>query len=101
MQVYLYMLIQPYHIVRATALAQAFGVTRLLLFGSSLENLSTANDLDLAVEGLPDKRFFALAAQLEEELHISVDLVPLDPPTPFSTYIERRAKVLYDHRTTP
>jgi predicted nucleotidyltransferase len=95
------MRIQPHHITQAIAVAQAFGVTRLLQFGSSMENLATANDLDLACEGLPDKRFFAFAAQLEEELRISVDLVPLDPPTPFSTYIERHAKVLYDHRTTP
>jgi predicted nucleotidyltransferase len=95
------MQIQPHHITRATALAQAFGVTRLLHFGSSVEDGTSANDLDLACEGLPDKRFFAFAAQLEEELHISVDLVALDPPTPFSRYIERHAKVLYDHRPTP
>ena len=43
-------------------LASRYRVKRVLLFGSSLSKKS-ANDIDLAVEGLPAKRFFEFYEQ--------------------------------------
>lgn len=79
---------------RARELAKAFGVTRLILFGSAAENAAEARDLDLACDGLPGWELYELGGRLEEELHAVVDLVPLSPPTPFTRLVERRGKVL-------
>lgn len=81
-------------IERAAALARQFGATRLVLFGSALENPGQARDLDLACDGVPGWKLFELAARLEEELRISLDLVPLQPATRFTRYILAHGKAL-------
>ena len=75
-------------------MARSFGATRLLLFGSALENPANARDLDLACAGVPGWKLFELSAALEETLRVPLDVVPLDPPTPFTQLIEQRARVL-------
>jgi predicted nucleotidyltransferase len=74
--------------------AQQFGATRLLLFGSALEHPEKARDLDLACDGVPGWKLFELSAALEETLGVPLDLIPLDPPTPFTRLIEKQARVL-------
>ncbi len=81
-------------LTKAVSVAREFGARRLLLFGSALENPATARDLDLACAGVPGWKLFELAAALEEALQMRLDLVPLDPPTPFTRLIEKRARVL-------
>lgn len=81
-------------LTKAALLARQFGAKRLLLFGSGLENPTAARDLDLACAGVPGWKFFGLASALEEALGVPLDLVPLDPPTPFTRLIEQRARVL-------
>ncbi len=81
-------------IERATALAKAFGVTRLILFGSALENAQSARDLDLACAGVPGWRFYEFGARLEDELEVPLDLVPLEPPTRFTRWIEAKGRRL-------
>jgi predicted nucleotidyltransferase len=79
---------------RAIELAQGFGATRLLLFGSALENPAQAHDLDLACDGVPGWELYRLSARIEEELGVPLDMVPLSPPTRFTRHIEARGKVL-------
>ncbi|MCW5560116.1 MAG: DNA polymerase III subunit beta [Verrucomicrobiae bacterium] len=79
---------------KAVLVARRFGARRLLLFGSALENPAAAHDLDLACAGVPGWKLFELASALEETLGIPLDLVALDPPTPFTRLIEKRARVL-------
>jgi predicted nucleotidyltransferase len=77
----------------AVALLRAAGAREIYVFGSFAEGKDRENsDLDLAVEGLPPSQFFATAARLEDLLGRSIDLVDLDDPTPFTTYL--RAKGL-------
>jgi predicted nucleotidyltransferase len=77
-----------------TTLAQSYGATRLFLFGSSLEHPDTARDLDLACDGVAGWKLYELAARLEQELNVPLDLVPLSPPTRFTQLIERRGRRL-------
>jgi hypothetical protein len=79
---------------RVIALARAHGATRLILFGSAASSPEKARDLDLACDGVAGWKLYALGARLEEELRIPLDLVPLDPPTPFTRLIEQRGRVL-------
>lgn len=80
---------------KAIDIAKNFGVNKLVLFGSALENVSTAHDLDLACEGINDWKFFELAAKLEDELKVQIDLFPLDNSN-FSRHITRIGKILYE-----
>ena len=79
---------------RITSLAKSYGATRLILFGSALDNPDTARDIDLACDGVPGWKFYELAARLEEELHVPLDLVPPAPANRFTQMIERRGKRL-------
>ncbi len=82
-------------IKRAIDISKRYGVSRLVLFGSALENPETARDLDLACEGVNDWHFFKLAAELEEELNVPVDLVPLED-SDFGRHVRKIGKVLYE-----
>ncbi|MCK4357555.1 MAG: nucleotidyltransferase domain-containing protein [Candidatus Cloacimonetes bacterium] len=73
-------------------LARQYGVTRLILFGSMLDDPSIAQDIDLACDGLTGWNFYKFGAKLEEELNLSVDLIPLTPTTLFTKYIESKGK---------
>lgn len=82
------------HLDRAVELARSYGATRLILFGSALDRPDEANDLDLACDGVDGWKLYELGAQMEDELRVQLDLVPLSPPTRFTRYIESRGKVL-------
>ena len=82
-------------IEKCAELVKQYGASKLVLFGSALENLETAHDLDLACDGVDGWNFFELGALLEEIVSAPVDLIPLRPPTRFSKYIEKQGKIIY------
>lgn len=88
------MAIQQEQIQRAVDLAKDFGATRLVLFGTASTTLQQARDLDLACDGVYGWKLYELGARLEEELRVSVDLIPLTPSTRFTRMIERQGKIL-------
>ena len=77
-------------------LARKHGATRLVLFGSTLDAPEQARDLDLACDGVLGWKLYRLGGLLEEMLRINVDLMPLQPKTPFTNLIEKNGKVLYE-----
>ncbi len=79
-------------------LVKKYGGTKLLLFGSVLENPENANDLDFACDGVEGWKIFELGARLEELMAGPVDLIPLSPPTRFTKYIEKQGKIIYETR---
>jgi predicted nucleotidyltransferase len=79
---------------KITSLAQSYGAKRLILFGSAVEEPDQARDIDIACDGVPGWKIFELAARLEEELRMPLDLIPLTPPSRFTKYIESKGKVL-------
>jgi hypothetical protein len=89
-----YMAIQQAQLDWAVAVAQAYGVTRLILSGGALASPEHARDLDLACDGVAGWKFYELWARLEAELRVPLDLVPLTPSTRFTRLIERQGKVL-------
>jgi predicted nucleotidyltransferase len=82
-------------IERCIVLAKEFGIKKLILFGSAMDNPEKARDLDLACDGLAGWKIFEFGAKVEEELHILVDIVPLNPTTRFTEYIEKKGKIIY------
>jgi predicted nucleotidyltransferase len=83
---------------KAIDLSKKYDVNQLILFGSSLEDITAANDLDLAVSGIDGWKFFELSARLEEELELNIDLIPLDDDSNLSKHIRKVGKILYERR---
>ena len=88
------MAINPADIKKIVTLAKSYGATRIILFGSAVENPDQARDLDLAFDGVPGWKLFELGARLEEELKVPLDIVPLNPPTRFTRLIETKGQKL-------
>ena len=88
--------ILPTDIENAIACLRENGATRVILFGSALESLQGARDLDLACDGLAGWKFFEASAKLEKVVSAPVDLFPLSPPSRFTRYIEKTGRLLYE-----
>lgn len=77
-------------------LADKYKVTRLLLFGSSINPEREFNDIDLAVEGLPEELFFKFYSELIFNLSKPVDLVDISRKSRFTEIISKESLDLYD-----
>lgn len=77
----------------AVAILKKHGVKRIILFGSlSREGrFHRGSDIDLAVEGIPMKKFFRASADLMMGLDWPIDLKPLEEVDDFF-----REKILAD-----
>ena len=83
-------------IEKIVRLAKTYGAKRLILFGSSLRESLSAKDIDLACDGVAGWKLYEFGSRLEEELHSSLDIVPLSPSTRFTKLIETNGQVLYE-----
>lgn len=88
------MAISQLDIEKIISLTKAYGGTRLILFGSALQNPDEARDIDIACDGIFGWKLYELAAKLEEELQMPLDIVPLNPSTRFTRLIEARGRIL-------
>lgn len=79
---------------KVVSTAKSYGATRLILFGSAKDSPETARDIDLVCDGVAGWKLYELAARLEEEFNVSLDLVPLTPANRFTQMIERRGRRL-------
>lgn len=75
--------------------AARYGVDRVLLFGSSADPSAEGRDIDLAVEGLPPREFFAFYGELLFGLSKSVDLVDLSTNNAFAQMVRSEAIPIY------
>lgn len=82
------------HVVRSAA--EDFDVEAVWLFGSAVEDDASARDIDLAVEGLPQERFFDFYKRLYFELPKPVDLVDLSQNPPIAAIIRAKGVRIYE-----
>ena len=62
------------------------GASRVIGFGSAFaaaKRFTPRSDLDLAVEGLPRERFFAVLARAQAMTDFELDLVPVETATEY------------------
>lgn len=90
------MAITQEHINSAIQLAKEYGATRLLLFGSALDDPDNANDLDLGVDGLFGLKFFQYGGILETLIDKQVDIVDLSLDNVFINHIKQIGRYIYD-----
>ena len=79
---------------RAVKIDRRYDATRVLLFGSALNDPETARDLDLAVDGIPGWDFFRMAAEMEEAVRVPIDQISLDADTWSTRRIRERGRLL-------
>ncbi len=80
------------HIIKETA--AKYHAKRVILFGSSLSADKESRDIDIGVEGLEDKVFFAFYGELICALSKPVDVVDLSIKSRFVELIEREGILL-------
>lgn len=77
-------------IQRAVKILKESGCTDIYLFGSiSRGKISGSSDIDIAMRGCPQGKFFSLLGKLIMVLNHSIDLVNLDNKDAFSQYLEK------------
>jgi predicted nucleotidyltransferase len=82
-------------LTKCIEIASKFGVTKLILFGSCLDGLTNARDIDLLCEGVKNEDYFKMGAEMETAAGVTVDIIALEPKTPFVDYNLRKGRILY------
>lgn len=78
-------------------ISKEFDVVKVFLFGSCLENIETAQDIDIAVEGIKAKDFFKYYGKISMAVDNEVDLVDLDDIRKhFQKRILAKGKIIYE-----
>lgn len=76
-------------------IAQKYHAARVLLFGSALSNTVYGRDIDIAVEGIADKDFYAFYGELLCALSKPVDVVDLSKKSRFIDLVLKEGIPLY------
>ncbi|MFV1951431.1 MAG: nucleotidyltransferase family protein, partial [Nitrospinota bacterium] len=63
---------------RIVEISIEFGAEKVLLFGSSLEDIESAQDIDIAVSGIKPREFFEYYGKVSMEVDDEVDIIDLD-----------------------
>jgi len=76
-------------------LARKYRAKRVVLFGSSLSSTQEYRDIDIAVEGIEEKNFYAFYGELMCALSKPIDIIDLSKKTRFIELILREGIPLY------
>lgn len=80
---------------RLLEIAKRYNVSKIYLFGSSINSNKDVSDIDLAVEGIPDSDFFKFYIELIFNLSKSVDLIDLKKKSSFNDMVRSEGVILY------
>ena len=79
---------------KAAAALRAAGAREVYLFGSVASGkVREDSDIDMAVSGLPPKRFFHAMSEVSRILNRSLDLIDLDEDNPFTRYLKEEGEL--------
>ena len=76
-------------------IAGKYHASRVLLFGSALSETAESRDIDIAVEGIEDKDFYAFYGELLYALSKPVDVVDISKKTKFIELVLKEGVPLY------
>jgi predicted nucleotidyltransferase len=77
------------------AISKKYGVSRVLLFGSSVSSTAESHDIDLAVEGIRPADFFSFYSELIFRLSKPVDLVDMSSTSRFHKMVAHEGVPIY------
>lgn len=76
-------------------LSSKYHAGKVVLFGSSVDSEREANDIDLAIDGIPADKYYKYCGELMMSLSKPVDIVDLSVPSKFVDIILEEGIVLY------
>jgi predicted nucleotidyltransferase len=88
-------MISPHDRDSIVELAERYGASRVLLFGSSAAPGTTGRDIDLGVEGIAPTTFFRFYGDLILRLSKPVDVVDLGVDSRFTKLVRSEGVLLY------
>jgi len=84
-------------LVKIIEISKEFGVEKVFLFGSCLENVESASDIDIAVTGIKPKDFFKYYGKVSMVTDNEVDIIDLnDIRKHLQKRILSKGKVIYE-----
>ena len=86
-------------LVKIADISKKFGAERVLLFGSCLEDIESAQDIDIAVSGINPRDFFKYYGKISMVVKDEVDIVDLsDIREHLYKRILSKGRVVYERR---
>ena len=89
-------MVQMEEIKQCEQVARKYGATKIILFGSTLEDMESAHDIDLICSGVSDGDFILMSSEMEELVSVPVDVFSTTPLTSFVDFNLKRGRVLYE-----
>ena len=88
-------MVSPHDMETIKQLSRKYDVKKVVLFGSALDSQHEANDIDLAVDGVPPESYYRYCGELMMALSKPVDIVDLATPSKFVDLILKEGLVLH------
>jgi len=63
---------------KIASISKEFGAKKVLLFGSCIEDIESAQDIDVAVSGIKPRDFFKFYGKVSMAVDDEVDIIDLD-----------------------
>jgi len=83
-------------LARIVSISKEFGAEKVFLFGSCLEKVESARDIDIAVKGVKPEKFFEMYGKILGAIASEIDLIPLeDVREHFANRILEKGRLLY------
>ena len=77
-------------------IAKEYGAEKIILFGSCIGDIKSAQDIDIAVAGVKPEFFFEMYGKILSETLTDMDLIPLEYAREhFSKRIFEQGRLLY------
>jgi predicted nucleotidyltransferase len=81
---------------KIVSISTEYGAEKVLLFGSCLEDVESAQDIDIAVSGVRPEKFFEMYGKITSVVDSEIDLIPLeDVREHFARRILEKGKLIY------
>ena len=79
----------------ATRILKSAGSQEVYVFGSAAHgDIDQANDIDLAISGLPPELFFKVMGQVQMAVSKQIDLIDLDEDNAFTRYLKEENELV-------
>lgn len=84
---------------KIVSLCRKYEVEKVLLFGSCVDDIKHARDIDIAVKGINPRKFFEFYSKVYFAVNGEVDIIDLKDVSPyFAQCVYSRGKILYEHK---
>ncbi|MGE5341609.1 MAG: nucleotidyltransferase family protein [Candidatus Omnitrophota bacterium] len=79
-------------------ISKEYDAEKVFLFGSCLEGIESAKDIDIAVQGINPEKFFEMYGKILGATDNEIDLVPIENVREhFANSIFENGKLIYDY----